>query len=219
MKKIYTTILASLFCSAAIMAQEEHSLCFVQNGQVLADGATITVSEVEYEDFTEFADLVGGNYGVEMNPHISVRNNELMKVSAVLDCDAVGTNYQMIEFCFGNCYAWGDQTHLSATQNINSGSNMPAMIHIGGIYVDEKNFTVSDASVKLTLYPSMNPDDKVTLNLVFDTTNASTLALKEQKSVEVYNLCGKLVATSTVGLPKGIYIVRHNSVSRKMTIK
>ncbi len=219
MKKLYATIFASLFCSAAIMAQEEHSLVFVQNDQVLANGATLTISDVEYEDCTEFAEFVGGNYGVEMNPRISVRNNEATKVSAVMDCDGIGANYKLIEFCFGNCYAWGDETHLSSTQSINAGKDLLAMIHIGGIYIDEKNFSVSDASVKLTLYPATDPDDKVTLTLVFDTTDASTHAIKEQKSIEVYNLCGKQVATSTVGLPKGIYIVRHNGVSRKMTIK
>lgn len=220
MKKLYATIFASLFCSAAIMAQEEHSLSFVQNNQVLANGATVTVSEVEYEDYTDFAELVGGNYGVEMNPRLSVRNNENMKVTAVMECDAIGENYQLIEFCFGdNCISWDDKTHIFNSKAIEAGQDFIAMIHIGGIFINEKNFSVSDATVKLTLYPATDPDDKVTLTLVFDTNNASNPALREQKSVEVYNLCGKQVATSTVGLPKGIYIVRHNGVSRKMTIK
>ena len=216
MKKIYATIFAALIGSTALMAQEEeHTLSFVQNGQVLANGATITVSEVEYQDLTAY----GMGYAVEMAPKLSVRNNDEVKVKATMDCEGSGANFERIEFCFGNCYSWAGRTKLTSTVEIPASSDYTAQIHVGGTFVDEKNYSISDATVKLTLYPEMDPDDAVTLTVNFDTTGAGIKAAREQKPVEVYNLCGKKVATSTLGLSKGIYIIKEGGVSRKVTVK
>lgn len=212
MKKIYTTILASIIGTFAVMAQEEeHSLSFMQNGQVLANGATITVSETQYED-------LGDCFLVEMDPHISVKNNESITVSATMDCDGIGANYSAIEFCFGNCFPWINNTHLSNTVKLQAGQIFAAMIHIQD-FPEEKNFTITDCGVKLTLYPQTDPDDAVVLTLLFDTTGAGIKDCKEPASVEVFNLCGKKIADSANGLKQGIYIIRKNGVSRKVTIK
>jgi hypothetical protein len=37
--------------------------------------------------------------------------------------------------------------------------------------------------------------------------------------MEFYNLCGKKIAESTIGLTKGIYIIKQNGTSRKVVIK
>lgn len=212
MKKFYATILATLFSCGAMLAQNDHTLNFVQNGQVLADGATVTVSEIEYID-------LGDCYIVEMNPNLIVRNNSNTALQATMDCDGIGANYRDIEFCFGACVSWGITPHLSNTNTIEKNSDFPTFIHIGGIYVDEKNYTISDAGVKLTLYPESNPQDCVTLNLLFDTTGAGVKDIKDQKAIEVYNLCGKKIGTSTTGLSTGVYIIKQGNSSRKVVIK
>lgn len=212
MKKFYATILATLFSCGAMLAQNDHTLNFVQNGQVLADGATITVSEIEYID-------LGDSYIVEMNPNLLVRNNSNTSLQATMDCDGIGANYRDIEFCFGNCLAWGLTPHLSNTITLEKNSLYVTFIHIGGIFVDEKNYTISDAGVKLTLYPESNPQDCVTLTLLFDTTGAGVKEIKDQKAIEVYNLCGKKIGTSTTGLSAGVYIIKQGNISRKVVIK
>lgn len=209
MKKIYASILASLLCTAAIA--QEHTLSFVQNGQALADGATITLSEVEYID-------LGDCFIIEMDPKISARNNTNAKVNATMDCDAIGEGYDDIQFCFGNCYSWGASTHLTSTVELKANEDYLAQVHVGGIFVDEKNYSIN-AGVKLSLYPATAPEDVVTLNLVFDTTGAGLKELNQAKTIEVYNLCGKKIATSTAGLSKGIYIIKQGGTSRKITIR
>ncbi|MBP5499850.1 MAG: hypothetical protein J6Y05_04045, partial [Bacteroidales bacterium] len=63
MKKFYSTILAILFCSSTLMAQEETTFAFMFGNEVIPNGGTITISE--YEDF---------DFMIEMQAAIYVKN-------------------------------------------------------------------------------------------------------------------------------------------------
>lgn len=214
MKKLYATILAAVLGSTALMAQEEHALSFIRNGEVLADGATVTISE------PEFIELIPGMmYIVEMDPKLSVRNNEENNVKATIDCYGEGANYREIEFCWGQCKGWGESNMLSSTIDVAAGSDMTAFIHIGGKQLTSPEFIISDAAVNLKLYPAMDPDDLVTLTLRFDTTGAGIKGTMSEQQVEIFNLCGRKISDCATTLPTGVYIIRTNGHSRKVVIK
>lgn len=219
MKKIYATILAGMLCTTAMFAQEEEDHGFYFQQKVgdeyvdLANGATLTISEVSYSE------LVPGVLCIEeMDPNLYVVNNMGYSTKATMECDGI-LNYHEIEFCFGQCIEWRETPHLSQEQTIPATAPFKAFIHIGGKNCPNKDFSVN-ASVKLTLYPSADSEDVVTLTLVFD-TNASGVkdVNKDSHKLEVFNLCGKKIANSTEGLAKGVYIVRQDGTSRKVTIR
>ena len=214
MKKLYATIIAAMLGSTALMAQDEHALSFVRDGQVLADGATVTVSEPEYIEI-----IPGMMYILEMDPKLSVRNNESYTTQATIDCTGVGANYREIEFCWGQCKAWEETEFLTSTIEMGKNAEMVAFIHIGGKQLSSKDFSITDAAVNLKLYPAIDPDDFVTLTLRFDTTGAGIKGTQSDQKVEVFNLCGRKISDSATSLPTGVYIIRTNGQSRKVVIK
>ena len=63
MKKFYSTILAILFCSSALMAQEETTFAFMLGDEVIPNGGTVTISE--YSDF---------DFMIEMQAPVYIKN-------------------------------------------------------------------------------------------------------------------------------------------------
>lgn len=61
--------------------------------------------------------------------------------------------------------------------------------------------------------------------LTNEKTQTDTSSLEQQmqqstdNSIEVYNLCGQLVADQLKGLSKGVYIVKQNGSSRKVVVR
>ena len=131
-------------------------------------------------------------------------------------------NYRDIEFCpNGNCMAWPSEgNELSTTYKddvaaggtIEEGNNW-----LHAIAFDTKSFK---GIVELKAYCTLDPDDCATITVVFDTNAQGINAIStDSQKVEVYNLCGKKIAESTMGLKKGIYIIKQNGTSRKVVIK
>ena len=82
---------------------------------------------------------------------------------------------------------------------------------------DTKSFK---GSVELKAYCTLDPDDCTTITVVFDTdAQGINKVTNDNNKMEVYNLCGKKIAESTMGLTKGIYIIKQNGTSRKVVIK
>lgn len=48
---------------------------------------------------------------------------------------------------------------------------------------------------------------------------ANLRGMAVSKETEIYNLCGKMIATSTIGLTKGVYIIKQGNTSRKVVIR
>lgn len=212
MKKIYASIFATLLGATMAFAQEEeHTLNFVYQGEVVANGATITVTEVETIEI-----IPGTIWMNEMDPKLQVINNEDSKVKATMECEGI-LNYESVEFCWGQCYAWGNNTKLSNTIDVEANETKVAQVHVAENCAPQ-DFVIN-SSVKLTLYPALDPEDVVTLTLVFDSSSSSVKEVTKDKQMEVFNLCGKKVGNSTIGLSKGIYIIRQGGTSRKVTIK
>ena len=64
------------------------------------------------------------------------------------------------------------------------------------------------------------PEEKEqTANEETTSTEKIQQELEQKDTVEVYNLCGQLVATSLDGLNKGVYIVKQNGTSRKIVVR
>ena len=82
---------------------------------------------------------------------------------------------------------------------------------------DTKSFK---GSVELKAYCTLDPDDCTSITVVFDTdAQGINKVTNDNNKMEVYNLCGKKIAESTIGLTKGIYIIKQNGTSRKVVIK
>ncbi len=211
MKKFYSTILAILFCSSALMAQEETTFAFMYGDEVIPNGGSITISE--YEDY---------DFMIEMQAAIYVKNVSEDASKLSLTCIGIENYNPSIEFCpNGNCMAWpSDGNELTTTYKDN--------VSAGGTVEKDKNWLhamVFDAktfkgSIELKAYCTLDPDDCATITVVFDTDAMGLNKVSsESNRMEVYNLCGKKIAESTMGLTKGIYIIKQNGTSRKVVIK
>ena len=211
MKKFYSAILSILFCSSTLMAQEETTFAFMYGDEVIPNGGTITISE--YEDF---------DFMIEMQAAIYVKNISEDASNLSLTCVGIENYNPSIEFCpNGNCMAWpSDGNELTTNYNkavlpdstIEKGKNwLHAMVF------DTKSFK---GSVELKAYCTLDPDDCTSITVVFDTdAQGLNKVTNDGKKMEVYNLCGKKIADSTIGLTKGIYIIKQNGSSRKVVIK
>ena len=209
MKKFYSTILAILFCSSALMAQEETTFAFMFGNEVIPNGSTFTVSEYEGDDFI-----------VEMQARIYIKN--ISEDASMLSLKCIGKeNYKDIEFCpNGNCMSWMNNTELTTTYNdavpaggtVEQGNNW-----LHAQLIDTKSYK---GSVELRAYCTLDPDDCAYIAVVFDTdAQGINKVTNDNNKMEVYNLCGKKIAESTMGLTKGIYIIKQNGTSRKVVIK
>lgn len=213
MKKIFTTILAALIGSTALMAQEEDtSFSFYRNGELVPNGSTVTITEFKVEEDFGVMALI------EMNSGITVRNNYEGKGNVIISATGI-SNYESIQVCpGGNCIPWrADGTIVSAAIEIESEGEIDPQCHISGMFPAPFSYI---GSITITAADYFDDEDATTITVVFDTTGSSIKGVKSDKSkCEVFNLCGKKIANSTVGLGKGIYIVKQNGTSRKMVIK
>ena len=211
MKKLYSIIFTLLFCSSALMAQEETTFAFMLGDEIIPNGSTVTFSE--YEDF---------DFMIEMQAAIYVKNVSEDPSMLSLSCVGIENYNPSIEFCpNGNCMAWPSDGNELTTNYKNSvfpdstiekGKNwLHAMVF------DTKSFK---GSVELKAYCTLDPDDCASITVVFDTdAQGINKVTNDNNKMEVYNLCGKKVAESTMGLSKGIYIIKQNGSSRKVVIK
>ncbi len=210
MKKFYSTILAILFCSSALLAQEETTFAFMLGDEVIPNGGTVTISE--YSDF---------DFMIEMQAPVYIKN--VSEDASKLSLTCVGKeNYKDIEFCpNGNCMAWpsdGNEITTNYKDAVLPGSTVEQGKNwLHAMAFDTKSFK---GSVELKAYCTLDPDDCTTITVVFDTdAQGINKVTNDNNKMEVYNLCGKKIAESTIGLTKGIYIIKQNGTSRKVVIK
>lgn len=229
MKKIYATIIAAFCASATLMAQNT-SFGFLFNGEPVANGSVITIAEAEVAPGCEPED---GIYA--MHSDIKVKNVSSSATSLTLTI--VGKEnwdqtiddpwfYGTVQFCpNGNCRAWADKDQISEDYD----APIPA-----GTIADESDWLhvsiMSDdpvwsykGVVELKAINSNNESDCATITVIYDTNGVTGVqslgSLKRDVKCEVFNLCGKKIANSTVGLTKGVYIIKQNGTSRKVVIK
>jgi len=214
MKKFYSTILASLLGTAALMA-EEGTFTFIHNGEVVANGSTLTISEVHCTDLGDDMKIW------EMPANLYVRNNEESAQKLTL----LGTgieNFNDIQICpDGNCLPWNTDGTLTASfkNAIPAGENADTGIHVS--YYDFENLTTFNykASITLRAYCTLDPEDFTEITLVFDSNASSLSKVEANNDLEIYNICGRMIGKSAKGLKTGIYIFRQGGVSRKVVIK
>lgn len=219
MKKFYASIFALIAGASVAMAQDEPtSFAFLYNGQVVPNGSVINVAHVETLD-------LGPVKIHEMHVDLKLKNVSEDASRVTLVCEGK-ENYDKVQFCpNGNCQAWGQVATLSTDY-----SAVPAgqiadnadWLHVSSGAVTEPTLTF-DGTVVVKAYPPLDDEDCATVTIHFNTAGTdgvqSLTSLTSTQQVEVFNLCGKLVANTTAGLPKGIYIVRQGGTSRKVTVR
>lgn len=213
MKKIFTTIFAALLGATTLMAQEEEgSFSFYRNGQLVPNGSTVVISEYESIDLGDFAII-------EMQSGITVKNNLEDEASMLISATGVD-NYENIQVCpGGNCIPWSSNgTIVSSRIRMAGNEEVNPQVHLGGQYPIPFTYT---GTITLTVSDYFDDEDASTITVVFDSTGNNIKGVKSDKEskCEVYNLCGKMIANSTTGLNKGVYIVKQNGTSRKIVIK
>jgi len=212
MKKLYTTILASMLGTAALMA-DEGTFSFIRNGEVVPNGSTVTVSEMEVQDYG------GGMAAYDMKSGLYIRNNE--ETAQKLSILATGIeNYEDIQVCpDGNCIPWSDGVISANFANpIPAGGTGDAGIHIGYFDTDGVGFSFK-GSIKVRAYCTLDEEDFTEITLIFDSSASSLSKVESGKKLEIFNICGKMIGNNANGLKKGIYIFRQGDVSRKVVIK
>jgi len=210
MKKFYSTILALIFCSSALLAQEETSFAFMLGDEVIPNGGTVTISE--YEDF---------DFMIEMHAAVYVKN--VCEDASLLSLSCVGKeNYNDIAFCpNGSCKNWPDNGN-EITETYDKAIAPGATVEEGKDWLHAQVFDTKSfkGSVELKAYCTLDPEDCTSITVFFDTdAQGINKVISDNNKMEVYNLCGKKIAESTKGLAKGIYIIKQNGASRKVVIK
>lgn len=234
MKKIYATIIAAFCASATLMAQNT-SFGFLFNGEPLANGSVITIAEAEVAPGCEPED---GIYA--MHSDIKVKNVSSSATSLTLTIVGKENWDQLIDdpwfnaivqFCPNNncspkgCQPWNDEGILSTNylSPIESGTiaDESDWLHVS-IMSDDPVWSYKGV-VELKAINSNNESDCATITVIYDTNGVTGVqslgSLKRDVKCEVFNLCGKKIANSTVGLTKGVYIIKQNGTSRKVVIK
>lgn len=214
MKKLYTTILAALLGTSAMMA-EEGTFSFIHNGEVVPNGSTVTVSEVEMED-------LGDNMLVfEMQSGLYIRNNESSDQKLTLLATGID-NFESIQVCpDGNCRPWINGTVEAGFKNaVAAGEQVSPEIHVSSVdFTGNTNFNYK-GSIKVRAYCTYDEEDFTEITLVFDSSASSLDKVKKNdQKLEIFNICGRMIGNSAEGLKKGIYIFRQGDVSRKVVIK
>ncbi|MBO4754296.1 MAG: hypothetical protein J5543_06855 [Bacteroidales bacterium] len=209
MKKFYSTILALIFCSSALLAQEETSFAFMLGDEVIPNGGTVTISEYEDLDFM-----------IEMHAAVYVKN--VCEDATKLSLTCVGKeNYNDIQFCpNNNCIPWNEEGQI--TTNYMDAIQPGATVEQGKDWLHAQVFDTKSfkGSVELKAYCTLDPEDCTSITVIFDTdAQGINKVISDNNKMEVYNLCGKKIAESTKGLAKGIYIIKQNGASRKVVIK
>lgn len=220
MKKIYSTIFASLLGAASLMAQDATTFAFVYNGEVVPNGSVINVAE------TELAADFGTIKIYEMHIDLKVKNVSENACNLTLGCEGK-ENYNSIQFCpNNNCQPWPATSPVLSTDYKTATAPGAIADDTDWLHVSATVMTESfeyDGTVLVKAYPTSNADDCATVTVRFNTAGTDGIQnlglLQSNDKVEVYNLCGKKIADTTVGLNKGIYIIRQGNTSRKVTIK
>lgn len=228
MKKIYATIIATFCASATLMAQST-SFGFLFNGEPVANGSVITIAEAGVAEGCEPED---GIYA--MHSDIKVKN--VSSSAASLTLTIVGKeNWDLtiddpwfnatVQFCpNGNCRPWfGEEITVAYDSPIPAGTiaDESDWLHVS-IMSDDPVWSYKGV-VELKAINSNNESDCATITVIYDTNGVTGVqslgSLKRDVKCEVFNLCGKKIANSTVGLTKGVYIIKQNGTSRKVVIK
>lgn len=213
MKKLYATICAALLGTSAMMA-EEGTFSFVHNGEVVPNGGTVTLTDVELE--TDLGDIKVW----EMKAGLYVRNNS--NAAERLGILATGVdNYNDIQVCpDGSCRPWSNGVvDVEFKEAVAAGALADTEIHTSFFDFTGNGPAAGTSTITVKAYCPLDPDDCTTVTLVFDTTKSSLVKVEQPVKVEVFNLCGKKIADTTTGLTQGIYIIRKNGTSHKVTIK
>lgn len=228
MKKIYATIFAAFCASATLMAQNT-SFGFLFNGEPVANGSVITIAEAGVAEGCEPED---GIYA--MHSDIKVKN--VSSSAASLTLTIVGKeNWDLtiddpwfnatVQFCpNGNCRPWfGEEITVAYDAPIPAGTiaDESDWLHVS-IMSDDPVWSYKGI-VELKAINSDNESDCATITVIYDTNGVTGVqslgSIKRDAKCEVFNLCGKKIANSTVGLTKGVYIIKQNGTSRKVVIK
>lgn len=221
MKKLYASILTAMLGCASLMAQEETIFQFTYNGEVIPNGSVVTISDMVLE-----ADLPGVMQIYAMTAPIQVKN--VSEDDEFLSLKCVGKdNYNNIAFCpNNNCQPWGSNDELSTDYSSPIAAGAVAdhsdWLHVS-LQLMGGEAAEYDGTVELMAYPTFDDENCATITVHFDSKGTegvqSLHSIKNGQKVEVFNLCGKKIANTTVGLPKGIYIVRSGNTSKKMTVR
>ncbi len=212
MKKLYSTILATLFGASALMAQEaETTFAFMYKGEIVPNGGTVTISE-----------STDKGWMFEMDAPIYVKN--ISEVASMLTISGSGKeNFADIQFCpNGSCRTFpSDGSSLSTDYENDLQPNATVEEGKSWLHAEIIGATSYTGSVELKAYCTIDPEDCTTITVVFDTnaTQGINKVNYDSRKMEVYNLCGKKIAESTFDLAKGIYIIKQNGTSRKVVIK
>ena len=217
MKKFFTTIMVALLGATSLMAQEEETtFSFYRHGELIPNGSTVTISEYDV-----IADM-GATALIEMQSGIVVKNNYggrnflLITATGIENFDN-GLDGPTIQVCpGGSCIPWSEEGTITSKEIEVETDEINPMIHIGGMFPSPFSYK---GSMTLTAASFDDDEDATTITVVFDTNASSIKPIKNNAKCEVFNLCGKKIADTTVGLSKGIYIVKQNGTSRKMVIK
>lgn len=210
MKKIYSILFAAIFGTTSLMAQEaETTFAFVYNNEVVPNGATITISE--------YTDL---GFMIEMDAPICIKNISADASLLTISCAGI-ENFADIQFCpNGSC-----RTCPSDGSEISTDYEKPlepdSTVEKGNSWLHADVYSNTyKGSVVLKAYCTLDPEDCTTITVQFDTdAQGINKVTNDIEKMEVYNLCGKKVAQTTIGLPQGIYIIKQSGISRKVVIK
>lgn len=221
MKKLYASILTAMLGCASLMAQEEETIFqFTYNGEVIPNGSVVNVSTLHLE-----ADIPGVMQIYAMAAPIQVKNVSEDDEKLTLKC--VGKdNYEQVAFCpNGNCLPWSSNelsTDYASAIVAGEVADNSDWLHVS-LQIMGDDAAEYDGTVELMAYPTFDEENCATITVHFDTKGTdgvqSLHSIKNDQKVEVFNLCGKKIANTTVGLPKGIYIVRSGNTSKKMTVR
>lgn len=213
MKKLYTTILATLM-GTSVMFAEEGTFSFIRNGEIVPNGSTVVVSEVEAEDWGD------GMFSFEMQSGLFIRNNETSDQKLTVLATGI-ENYNEIQVCpDGNCRPWSDGIVEASFKNaVAAGEQVSPEIHMSHLDFSGSSSFSFKGSLTVRAYCTYDEEDYTEITLVFDTSASNINIVKNPKKLEIFNICGRMVGNSAEGLQKGIYIFRQGDVSRKVVIK
>ena len=171
MKKLY--ILAAAMLTAGAMNAE--TLSFLDGETPVANGETITFTELNEEDVADYGEA-------KLEPKLYLTTDYVTgELTAIAEC----TSGQEISFCFGgNCMA--GETVTKEHESIKPGDKVALMYDVM-FYDVTPDYEYPVVSTIISVTDNSNPSTATTMTVVFDKTSNSIKAVETGKKVTVAN--------------------------------
>ena len=171
MKKLY--ILAAAMLTAGAMNAE--TLSFLDGETPVANGETITFTELNEEDVADYGEA-------KFEPKLYLTTDYVTgELTAIAEC----TSGQEISFCFGgNCMAGATVT--KEHESIKPGDKVALMYDVM-FYDVTPDYEYPVVSTIISVTDNSNPSTATTMTVVFDKTSNSIKAVETGKKVTVAN--------------------------------